>query len=218
MIRFMRAAILILVGFSAAVLMVRLTPLDPTNAAWGAISTNPDGSICDHPCIFGVFPGLTDKASSLTILKAHPFLENTAFPNTTDRLIGAVSIELITQAGHIRVIFEHNQETVGIVSISQFTGQSPTVGDVIGAFGAPDYLLITPIRHSYYDVFLLYIKLGIEVRLATLAQDTVKPGNVVAEITMNAGTDDISESCQPPYCQSWRGFASIPAYVGSALH
>src|SRR5207248_927370 len=38
-----------------------------------ALLTNPDGSSCQQPCLFGVQPGITNLSAALYLLQAHPF-------------------------------------------------------------------------------------------------------------------------------------------------
>src|SRR5258708_37549648 len=47
-----------------------------TQALRKAIFTNPDGSSCEKPCLFGVIPGQTTVEEGTTILQAHPYITN----------------------------------------------------------------------------------------------------------------------------------------------
>src|SRR5258708_14956239 len=68
--------LLILMIFFASVLIVMRTigGMRPTELA--TVFTNPDGSVCQRPCLFGIRPGQTTVKEAVVLLKSNPFMRN----------------------------------------------------------------------------------------------------------------------------------------------
>ncbi len=53
--------------------------------------TNPDGTACRQPCLFGVRPGETTYAEALVLLRVHPFTRDFEFDLKHNTLRGPES-------------------------------------------------------------------------------------------------------------------------------
>jgi hypothetical protein len=131
--------------------------------------TNPDGTVCERLCLFGVRPGHTRAAEAIALLEQHPLTHD--FKSSKDdpyrfqaegnRIVmisfnpsadGVVAdITLVT---YVR----YGPYTSGKLSIAGFGA----LGDLLSIFGEPDFVQLT----TGGDPVLGYAKHGMEIASA----------------------------------------------------
>src|SRR5438874_102608 len=110
--------------------------------------TNPDGSDCQHPCIFGIRPGETGIEEATYLLASHPltrdFSEIAHKPYTVrSQKYDDILIEVdSTPDGVVDTVFVSAGflKSDATLSISRLLPQPVYFGDVISLYGAPDYV------------------------------------------------------------------------------
>jgi hypothetical protein len=141
--------ILILIG-AGLIVTVRLAA--QTQALPAAILfTNPDGTPCDRPCLFGVRPGHTSHIDALALLNTHPLMTGIAIALVYN--IG----EPITHLAPTVALTLDREDRVTCVQLAMFG--KPTVladieslGHVIDLLGTPELVAkIGAQTFSYYS-------------------------------------------------------------------
>src|SRR5579871_4106812 len=72
MIRFCRLVLGLLLLFIMSVSIARVVG-QVQSSQLALLFANPNGSACQHPCLFGVQPGQTSYAQAVALLRTHPF-------------------------------------------------------------------------------------------------------------------------------------------------
>src|SRR5258708_18474538 len=81
--------------FVAAILSMRLF-VGATPPQMSELFTNPDGSACQLPCLFGVRPGEMSVSEALKILHEHPLTQNLdEIPLENGMALGSEGVMLI---------------------------------------------------------------------------------------------------------------------------
>jgi len=141
-------------------------------SALAEIFTNPDGSPCEMPCMFGVRPGVTTFERALTIFHEHPLTRNLKPPTLTTGYSESHALVFVGASGGV-ILYSDTQsnpvvETMLICfsldAVREYTitlGQedipiSPSfdrviqaakLGDVLGYLGSPSEWSIDLYRH-----------------------------------------------------------------------
>jgi hypothetical protein len=114
------------------------------------LATNPDGTACETPCIFGIRPGETNLERAITLLASHPL--------TRDFSVMYQKPFTIRGEPYDDILVQVDTNSAGLVemvslsagflkpsadlSTSPFLPQPAFFADVLGQYGAPDYVLI----------------------------------------------------------------------------
>jgi hypothetical protein len=109
--------------------------------------TNPDGSLCAEPCLFGIRPDITNYADIPAIIAAHPVARYIPQPNVQIRsswtgngftfmALKDISPKLGDQATSLYVFFVTQQRLAKDI-VDNYPRLSLTVGQVITFLGAP---------------------------------------------------------------------------------
>lgn len=127
MIRLLARTSALMLFFAVAILFARLVgSTKPNTALFSLLFTNPDGSPCERPCIFGIEPGKITFFQGDAILKQHP---------ATARLDLRP-----TSSGFFSAFFAYDQFTVDVeeqyIQLA-FFDLDFAAGDVIAYFGLP---------------------------------------------------------------------------------
>jgi hypothetical protein len=83
--RLYRLVIMLIPLIAAIVLFVRLINGTQQNRL-GEIFANPDGSMCETPCMFGIKPEITTFADAKSLLRSHQLVHNWVIYDDEDRL------------------------------------------------------------------------------------------------------------------------------------
>ncbi len=108
-----------------------------------ALFTNPDGTPCSHPCLFGIRPGISDQAEAAALLAAHPLMR------TFKRDERSVETEYLGTGVRVSLVGrEHELASIYIAFDRQLQNRSGgpsvlppldgiTLGQIVSAFGPP---------------------------------------------------------------------------------
>lgn len=168
MLRLFRLALGSMLLITAGVVAARFVGSTQTSAL-AALFTNPDGTACELPCLFGVRPGQTRAAEAIALLELHPLTRHFA-------ITGRDPYRIQGEGDRI-VMVSFNQSTDGLVAditlaayvrYGQYHSGAPSMagygalGDLLSIFGTPDFVQLT----TGGDPVLGYAKHGIEIASA----------------------------------------------------
>lgn len=110
--------------------------------------TNPDGSPCRLPCLFGIQPGETSAEQAIQILKTHPltngFIHTSDAPFTMENQYtkGLTISFSVTPDGFVDslVLSSFNRPNGVAVSAPAIYPESASVGDFASMFGTPQII------------------------------------------------------------------------------
>jgi hypothetical protein len=147
--------LLALLGLSTALIaagiIVSLRIGQQETVPFSVLFTRPDGSACDKPCLFGIQPGKTRSAEAIAMLRAHPLTQQ--FTQT-----GSAPFRMEGYADRIQIVSFHAKDSGVVDEITLATYRlytlpvttnaialpnSGSLGDIVSAFGAPDFIQIT---------------------------------------------------------------------------
>ncbi len=191
-----------------------------------ALFTNPDGSPCQRPCLFGIRTAETTKAQAVILLKSHPLTRNLTLDNTA-------LFEMSSQGSPaMRVSFDTTSD--GLVDwVSLYVPASPmnpapklvdslaepvSLGDILAEAGGPEWLG-TQYGHDYLHIPTAQLMVGFLEQPST-AGSTAAGSAAVATSTV---ITDLALS-NPHTCpqgdvgefKPWLGFASKGRYEQAA--
>ncbi len=200
-----RELVLALIGGCAILTMIAYfacIPRYPTDATQ-IIFTNPDGTACDRPCLFGVRPGQTSYAEAVTTLHAHPFPRDFAVDLRQGILRGpAARVILHRVAG----------QTLSEIDLVRTAPGSQMawgpLGNVVAWLSVPDWTsLNSDFTVSYYLTDHLVFH---------------HSHNAVDRIGLDDRLEEVGVFAQlppvPPGATSWFGFSTASRYLPGAGH
>lgn len=175
--------------------------------------TNPDGTACDRPCVFGIYPGVTTDELANHILDTHPLMRGSnSIPNThlwllsdkkTYLAIGLTENKLVDN-----VILTDTPADSG-VPVPGALVDSSLLGEYILKFGKP----IVGLPGSNYFV-IEYPNMGIIAAVARPLNlhEFVAPESQMA-LLMISDLSACSKSFSLPL-HHWLGFKKMIRYFG----
>jgi hypothetical protein len=187
----------------------RIGATQPTLPFFVAIFSNPDGSPCKQPCMFGVRPGIMSEDEALAILNAHPLTKAMKLlPFSYTHLEGPLfTVELgeVESGEKVRFItLTFNETPSGAVS-AKSKDTIPVLGDMISYFGPPERALVS--FSTTYDTY--YLRKGVWARFIVSYQSRATPQELLMNITIYPGTDS---AIAQDLGRRWRGFATFRLY------
>ncbi|MFN7209756.1 MAG: hypothetical protein ACK4P1_05100 [Aggregatilineales bacterium] len=179
---------------------------------WRALFTAPDGAPCPRLCLFGVMPARHTPEEALEILRAHPLTRSWTFsaPNRVEsyRYGAKLAISFSTFAdGALDTL------TLSVEPDSKngFLSSPLRLGDVLGAFGAPDYLHLS----AQIDPLLVYIPPRLMISLKLDAAQRLTPDLPIRRVTLFRF--GVCPSSAPLYTfVRWRGLTHRAHQMASA--
>jgi hypothetical protein len=178
--------------------------------------TNPDGSPCKLPCLFGIRPGETTTGEAVRILARHPLTRNLFFD--ADQMVfsgtdAAVFIDwrgsVVTAVGLTLIGPGFNQyaspqrDLVAACSLA-------SLGNVVNIVGEPDTIGTTGSSGFFYTN---YVSASMSFRHSARTNRgyrQIDPTGRFASVMVFAPTDDAQLYIWN--FPSWRGFASLERY------
>lgn len=147
MYRLLRLTFLLISVLSAIVIVTRLVG-NQKNTTSRMLFTNPDGTPCERPCLFGIRPEKTNREEAIELFKAHPLTSNLVIGSGPTWIQGtgsgqgllegnSVIVEIGLREGKVSDIaifmtqnggYEHHPQSTPLMSL----------GELIASFGAPD--------------------------------------------------------------------------------
>ncbi|MCC7448594.1 MAG: hypothetical protein IT324_14335 [Anaerolineae bacterium] len=214
MLRLSLRALLLITVLSAAMFTVRLIgKAQPAPSLLSVIFTNPDGSPCEMPCMFGVRPGKMTAEEAAKILRQHPYTQ------TMKESLGSDSVDTIFQAQGVIVYVGAGADWMGMF-FGDVDSQLPlarkallngrSLGNVIRIWGHPDLVEVMDDNcpwSIYPSTTLFYTAKSVELTYRRLFADYLLPTDALTTVIVNPGRQAFS-----PCSQCWRGFGHIRRY------
>jgi hypothetical protein len=166
-------------------------------ATLATLFTNPDGSPCQTPCLFGVRPGETTYEDALSLLRAHPFTADFDINPEWGVAKGPqVNVLLFTNDSNVvtRINLGHK---VGAPRLSW-----GALGEVITVLGTPDMLNLSSETTQAY-----YLSGHLEFSFAQSEQQRVSPIDQFDSMFVFA-----KAPATPSSPTMWRGFRNMNDY------
>jgi hypothetical protein len=143
MIRLLARSSALMITFAVAILLARLVgSARPKPALFSMLFTNPDGSPCEMPWMFGVRPGKMTIDEALRILKQEPFTR--AMDQSKS------GSEFLFRGQGCTVSIGKDGDWIGInvgfgtsTSISEQLMQAASLGTTVSTFGPPDFIAVS---------------------------------------------------------------------------
>jgi hypothetical protein len=136
---FVRFTLRLTLIFVASLLAVRLFGSLRPPSTLTLITSAPNGARCDHPCLFGIRPGLTSIDEAVRILHNHPLTRDATWQNDhTLQLAGPSAYVAFSRTpdGMVDSITLTDNLTDTGVHVPGSLADSYALGDLILAFGA----------------------------------------------------------------------------------
>jgi hypothetical protein len=210
MIRLLRLTLLLCCLWSPLIVIAqRIGATQPTSPFFAEVFTNPDGSPCEQPCMFGVRPGLMSEDEALAILKTHP-LTSELGANTRSHLYlegPTFSVQLGDNVNYMALTFRDLPANRHLeTSTSRLT--RPLWGDVINYFGLPDSAQTTSYQFPP-DVYGFYYRSGIVTRFHSISRNHAGPGSRLVVISISQRDATLIDQ---KFGIPWQGFANLDRY------
>ena len=219
----MRRLVLLSLGlsilFAAATAFTRVLGR-PESSLFVGIFTNPDGSPCKPPCMFGIRPGETSINDGIAMLTAHPLTRH-----FTVSSLDPYRIEM--QADRIIMItmLKTEDDLVDEITLSWYVrythpaGEAPpdgplpepeTLGDIIALFGSPDFVQLI----SSGEASLAFVRANLVVNVPKQAWPIgpIQPNSQVSHLTLFSMRDCPANAFSYVFLQ-WQGLATFRRYV-----
>jgi hypothetical protein len=106
--------------------------------------TNPDGTPCKSPCLFGVRPGVMSYESAIQLLHKHPFTRKFE-PNFAGTMLHSGDMSLVI---YLEIYLRGSEALVSQIDLANDSPSSPVASwgsrsQVIAALGMPDRVITT---------------------------------------------------------------------------
>ncbi len=173
--------------------------------------TNPDGTPCQRPCLFGVRPGETSYQHTIALLQTHPFTRR--FEPNIDRGIfsgpGLSVIVFLNDGDFVtRKADRLNPQRVSRIDLVRTSDLASStwasLGEVVATLGDPDFVAVDDdSTRSYY---------------LAASMTFFHSGNTDGYVSPDDRFDCLFVSAHPPttswepYVAAWHGFSSITRY------
>ena len=180
-----------------------------------AIFTNPDGSLCEMPCMFGIRPNVTRTTELLQIMRNHPIFlplvrkESSAasgtefqFSDKTQNIVVVLDTRNVVQSIHWR--------NSGCVP-----AWLSTVGDLANTLGQPSAIFAQPFTSGSIDYVFKDYQMAIESN-RTLASCKIASSNERLDphdLVLGIFLEDSSYFERFKEGVPWRGFRPVKFYV-----
>jgi hypothetical protein len=199
MIRLLARARAIMLTFAVAILIARLVgSTRPKPELFSVLFTNPDGSLCEKPCLFGIYPGKTATDKAIAILKQHPAtsrMKQTEDTNFYAFSGGALHIQVNTQGA---IDFTCTDDHLCI--------DGGSLGDLIVAFAKPAGFHT---KRSYDHAWsIIFYEPGILFTFVGESTDYITPNDPLRNIAI-----DSLDGWMERYYFGLRGFGRVDRYL-----
>lgn len=216
---FFRFGLRLLLILTAALVVGRAVGAARTPSLLEQASSNPDGTPCAQPCLFGIHPGETSGEEVMRLLETHPLTYNAE--RTTDEILWLKDSEYyvfyhVTPRGVVESIgMTATLETLGYTlkvgpypPATKASMEAVRLGDYVLTFGVTEVLLLE-------RRYLLFP----DSEVGTLAV-TIQPDDLNEPIKPDTPITALIVSMIPPCGMqdlevggAWRGFISLTHYA-----
>jgi hypothetical protein len=182
------------------------------------IFTNPDGSPCQRPCLFGAEPGRMTSDEAVAVLKRHPLTRTMKVSERSDvaeYIVEAKGVRILVGRGgeHLYLLFVNNDNPdYELPAMPEDFPNSGALGEVILTFGSPQYVSMSssttrwdsgPGVETFYPDRYAYFT------YRRIPFDYVSPGAPLATIFVRS---DIGGLGIGAYMRPWTGFGRADRY------
>ncbi|MEP7291869.1 MAG: hypothetical protein ABI835_08790 [Chloroflexota bacterium] len=208
----LRFALRLILIFAAILFLTRLVGAMRPASPLAAVFSNPDGTPCDHPCVFGIHPGETSIEQAVSLLGVHLLTRDAVWMED-----GVLQLSGPDTYVTFRATRDGLVESIVLTATLEDAGEAPQPGSLLDSITVGDYLLVFDVTEvnlpaSPYLVFL-YPEGG------TLAS-TVRPADFSQRIDARMPLANLIVSIPLP-CRGdldyaaggvWNGFMTIARY------
>lgn len=203
--RLFRFTVISVVSLSVLMMAVRLMgsmqPLSLT--AW---FTNPDGTPCHYPCLFGIRPGITRYDDALALIRSHPITRHMRVTPSS----GSQALQVDDDSVAFFVYRDRDNRVESIFSTPSYrngvTDLPLGLGDVIAVLGIPDSI---PMRDSQnLPTSFAYPELGFSFSALNWDAPYMDMGQPYFALSVGQRWSE-----QHPDAVPWVGFGSRERYV-----
>jgi hypothetical protein len=187
-----------------------------------ALFTNPDGTPCAQPCLFGIHPGKTSRDEATALLKAHPLTSNLDIAQDAEISVHGSGQDILTGKDILIEEDALNPTVVKGIHIETFESGGDefhpqfasltTLGELVAMYGAPDYVFID----DPDTVTFLFPRHGIRAVVVT-EHSEIHPNRYPARLDGKVFRLNITEpfELEPPTSQyGWCGFVTHKCSLG----
>jgi len=166
--------------------------------------TNPDGTPCQRPCLFGVRPGETSYQTAIKLLQQHPFTSH--FKPDIDK--PDIEWGVFSGYGMSVILFVNREHVVSRVDLVHTSDNAPgswaSLGEVVTVLGPPEEVGVDndSVRSYYPAASMIFFHSGNSHGYVN-AEDRFDCLFVFAFP---------SKTLQEPNATTWRGFTSTQRY------
>jgi hypothetical protein len=216
MVRFFRFAALLIISFAVITVILRALAAIDSPPIRG-LFTNPDGTQCQMPCLFGIRTGETTFNDAIRLLKAHPLTRD--LPSQYVQAGAFVGMRYVGNDVEIRLWPDDtgsNDYSRFVTSIdliaTNATGGALSLGDVIASLGEPER---TGFFWSFDSSHLFFVSFYFDQYLRISHESTVNGDQAYIYASSRFVNLNISNTNAGVGHQSWRGFTSLERYTAA---
>lgn len=188
MVRLFRGTLLLMAVFAMAIVGMCLIGRRDPRPTLMYLFTNPDGSFCQQPCLFGARPGRMTAPQMVAVMRTHPITRTMApFPNAIayGGFEGQGMVIFVgTIGGGVRLGISNAPDRpseLPLVSDWLFQDGPISLDGVITAFGLPDAGLISS-SDSVPTIGAIYAGQRTQFIFKCVPADRISPDALLTEI------------------------------------
>src|SRR5258708_8907702 len=206
--RMLRVTLVLIVGFVAASFAAqtlgaaRPSPLAP-------LFTNPDGTRCEMPCLFGIRPGVTTRTEAVALFKAHPFTSAVRAQYTPSEDLGDDTMTFSAPSVTFVIKFAHSADehvTDVILHLSDGKTVPASAAEVVAFLNAPQKVDVGALIVLWFDPTITVV---IEPGDLANAVPRLQLGDKVISLWIHEPVPTTSRG------QDWCGFTARPCVLST---
>jgi hypothetical protein len=214
MLRLCVRTLILIIVLSAALFTARLIgKTQPAPSLFSVIFTNPDGSPCEMPCMFGVRPGKMTADEALAMLRKHPVtrdMTESQGSDSVDTIFAAqgVTVYVGAQARWMGIYYGYSNPELPLARKSLLNGRA--LGNAIKIWSYPDLVEILDDNRPWNDypsTTMFYAAKSVELTYRRSFADYILPTDVLTNVVVNP-----SRQAYSPCSLPWHGFGHIKRY------
>lgn len=212
-----------MLALAAGLLVVRLVGASRQPSLLEQASSNPDGTPCAQPCLFGIHPGETSGEQAMRLLETHPLTDNAE--RTADEVLWLADLDHyvffhITPRGVVESIgMTATLEAMGYTSLKDPIPPAPKAS--MDAISLGDYMLTFGVTEVYLleSRYLVFPDSEVGALAVTVQPDDrdqpVEPETPIIALIVSmiprCGMQDVEVG------GAWRGFVSLTHYANQKV-
>lgn len=213
MLRFVLRILLLIMMLSTLLFTARVIgQTHPAPSLFAVIFTNPDGSPCEMPCMFGVRPGEMSRQQAIAILKKHPVTQDmklVADESRTSTVFESdgISIGMGFNAEWIDITFTNSPSAA---LLRKYDG---SLGRAIEVLGVPEQVRDEESLPDATPTRLIYPSRALGLGYQRSYPGYMLPDDMPRYIMVSAKLKALAAD---PYGLPWKGFGYAARYSGGS--